>query len=570
MIDHLERLRIRLAGLNAQPLLALLGLITGLLSGLIIILFRQAIEQSQTLFLPLDKADDFESLQQSWLIGLPLAGGVALALLLHVFSKPGYRFGVVHVMERLAYYEGHMPFRNLVLQFVGATMALFSGFSVGREGPGVHLGAATSSLMGRYLALPNNSIRTLIACGVAAAIAASFNTPLTGVIFAMEVVMMEYTISGFTPVILAAVSATVLTRWVYGSEPAFSVPQFELYSMTELPLVLIMGIGIGALAALFNHSLQWVTAFSAPRFAIWQRMIIAGVLISLCAAFVPEIMGIGYDTVDRAMAGSEAVTVLLLIVMMKLLATSISVGLGVPGGLIGPTLMIGATAGGAVGLLISQSSLGVTHPGFYAMLGMGAMMGASLQAPLAALITLLELTANPYIILPGMLAIVSATLISKEVFKKDSIFISQMRAIGLDYRNDPIAQSLRRVGVASVMERNYAMTKREIGQAAAFEMIKNAPAWIIIERENSPLALPAADLARYLENDPEEKVDLLEIPATRRELAPIHLTATLQEAKETLEKSQADALFVRRQIAPMVFRTYGIITREMIEKGYRF
>ncbi len=570
MIDLLEKLRIRLAGLNAQPLLALLGLITGLLSGLIIILFRYAIDSSQTILLPISMPDDFESLRLDWRIALPIGGSILLAILLHFFSKPTYRFGVVHVMERLAYYEGHLPFRNMVLQFIGATIALFSGFSVGREGPGVHLGAASSSLLGRYFLLPNNSVRTLIACGVAAAIAASFNTPLTGVIFAMEVVMMEYTISGFTPVILAAVSATVLTRWVYGAQPAFNVPPLELYSMMELPLVLLMGIGIGALAALFNFSLQWITTHSSQRLVIWQRLLLAGVCISFCAAITPEIMGIGYDTVNRAMTGSEGVMVLMLIVFMKLIATSISVGLGVPGGLIGPTLMIGATAGGVVGLLISQLNLGVTHPGLYAMLGMGAMMGACLQAPLAALITLLELTANPYIILPGMLAIVSATLVSKEVFKKESIFISQMRAIGLDYKNDPIAQSLRRVGVASVMDRRYVTTKQVIRQEEAIAFLQDAPNWIIIEREKVNLALPAADLARYLETSTEEDIDLLEIPSTRRELAPIYLQATLQEARDVLQESQADALFVQRQIAPMVFRTYGIIDREHIEKGYRF
>ena len=569
MIDLLEKLRIRLAGLNAQPLLALLGLLSGLLSGMIIILFRKTIELTQVTLLPIETAENFESLSLWWRFLVPVCGGVLLALLLYSFSRKTIRFGVVHVMERLAYFEGNMPFRNMVLQFVGATVALVSGQSVGREGPGVHLGAAASSLLGQYLQLPNNSLRTLIACGTAAAIAASFNTPLTGVIFAMEVVMMEYTISGFTPVILAAVSATVLTRWFYGSEPTFSVPPLELYSMQELPIVLMMGLSLGALAAVFSSLLQWVTTYNV-RFSVWNRMLLAGTGVGLCAILVPEIMGIGYDTVNKAFNGNEALGLLLIVVLFKIIATSISIGAGVPGGLIGPTLFIGATAGSAFGLLVAYLPMDVSHPGLYAMLGMGAMMGACLQAPLAALVTLLELTANPYIILPGMLAIVSATLTSKEMFSKDSIFLMQIRAIGLDYRNDPLAQSLRRIGVASVMDRQYATTTKLIDRDQAMRLLKDAPRWLIIEGNDTKLIMPAADLARYLEDNDNEQIDMIEIPSTRRQMAPIHLQATLQEAKETLEKTNAEVLFVSRPIAPMVDRIYGVIDREIIEKGYRY
>ncbi len=572
MIEHLERFRLRLAGFNAQPLLALLGLISGLLSGAIIILFRKIIELSQSeMFsgqLWGETTEDFEVLPMLWRFLVPLSGGLVLALILYFFSKPAYRFGVVHVMERLAYFEGIMPLRNAVLQFIGAVVALISGQSVGREGPSAHLGAATSSLLGNYLQLPHNSIRTLVACGTAAAIAASFNTPLAGVIFSMEVVMMEYSIAGFTPVILAAVSATALTRWVYGSEPIFSVPPLEMYSMMELPVILIMGFVLGALAAGFISLLHWITE-NHSSLPVWRRMILAGAGVGLCGMFVPEVMGIGYDTVNDTFHGHVALGSLLIIVLFKVTATSLSIGLGVPGGLIGPTLFMGATAGGVVGLLTGYIPMDVSHPGLYAMLGMGAMMGACLQAPLAALVTLLELTANPHIILPGMLAIVSANLTAKELFKKDSIFISQMRAFGLDYRNDPVAQSLRRLAVASVMDREFVTTPQRVGREQAKKLLNDAPHWLIIEREENKLRMPATDLARFLEENYSEEIDLMEIPSQRQQMTPVHLRATLQEAKEIMDETQAEALFVRRPIAPLVDRIYGIIDREAIEKGYR-
>jgi CIC family chloride channel protein len=164
--------------------------------------------------------------------------------------------GVIHVMERLAYQEGYLPAKQAMMQFIGGAIAIISGHSVGREGPSIHLGSAAASLLGQWLRLPNNSIRTLVACGASAAIAASFNAPLAGVIFAMEVVKMEYTISGFTPVILAAVSATVLNRLVFESLPTFVVPELVLHSFWELGVIVGMGIGIGALAAGFTSLLS--------------------------------------------------------------------------------------------------------------------------------------------------------------------------------------------------------------------------------------------------------------------------------------------------------------------------
>ncbi len=589
MVDFLERLRLRLAGFNAQPLLALLGLTSGLISGGIIILFRKTVENTQSGLLPGDSSGNFEAFTTFERFLFPATGGLVLAIIFHFFSKPSYRFGVVHILERLAYFEGNMPIRNMILQFFGVVVALVSGQSVGREGPSAHLGAASSSLMGHYLLLPNNSIRTLVACGTAAAIAASFNTPLAGVIFAMEVVMMEYTIAGFTPVILAAFSATVLMQWVYGSAPAFSVPPFEMYSFYEIPVVLVMGVVLGALAAGFISSLSWITEKNRNR-PIFFRMILAGVGCGFCAMAVPEVMGIGYDTVDYALHGSAALSGLLIIVLFKVIATSLSIGLGVPGGLIGPTLFMGATAGGALGLMAGYIPMeGGSHPGFYAMLGMAAMMSACLQAPLAALVTLLELTANPNIILPGMLVIISANLTAKELFSKESIFMSQMQALGLYYKTDPITQSLRRLSITSVMDQEFVLTEQVIDREKAQELLTNSPRWLIIEKAENKLRMPAADLLRFLEELQKQEseqlqtedqfenelkeIDLMEIPSQRQQLASVHRRATLQEAREIMEVSQVEALYVIRLSAllndQITVPIQGIIDREAIEKSYR-
>lgn len=569
MTALLERLRMRLAGYRGGLALAVLGLLSGLLAGVVIILFRIAVELSQSAFLPEGGTENYEQLEPILRIALVAGGGILIVALFLLMSREALRVGVLHVMERLAYFEGHLPLKNALMQFFGGGLALICGFSVGREGPSIHLGAASSSLLGQYLEFPNNSIRTLVACGSAAAIAASFNTPLAGVIFAMEVVMMEYTILGFTPVILAAVSATTLSRLVFGSAPAFLVPQLSLSSMWELPYIVVMGLMVGTLAAGFIRLLRLVTRLGL-RIPLWQRIMLAGCALALFAAAVPGVMGIGYDSVDLSLVGSTGVVALLTLALAKLLATSLCVGLGIPGGLIGPSLVIGATAGAAFGLAGTFVSGAVSDAGLYAMLGMGAMMGASLQAPLAGLVALLELTANANLILPGMLAIVSANLTARYAFGCDSVFLSLMQEQGLNYIHDPIAQSLRRIGVTAVMSRSFKETPAKISRQDAAALLEETPQWIVVERMPASVLLPGRDLARYLEEGQfGEEVDLTEVPGQRLELTSIHAQATLQEALMALESSHAEALTVTRPVAPLTERILGIVTRTDIEANYR-
>jgi len=401
--------------------------------------------------------------------------------------------------------------------------------------------------------------------------------------------MMEYTIAGFAPIILSAVSATALTRFVFGAEPAFTVPPLHLASLFELPYLLVIGLVIGALAALFITSLKWLTTFSS-QMIIWQRLTLAGFLTGLCALLVPEIMGVGYDTVNQAMLGQLGVGLLLLIVLFKIMATTIGLGLGLPGGLIGPTLVIGAAAGGVLGLLAEAVFPGqVASPGFYAMLGMGAMMGATLQAPLAALLAMLELTANPNIILPGMLAVVVAGITSSHLFRCESVFLTLLKARGLDVRNDPITQLLRKVGVASALDPAFIHADRIIDINSAKNLLKHQPQWVIVidnsetnEQEantKTNVLLLASDLANYLssqtQNQDEEAeahaqaIDLLDIPAQRETLALINQQATLQQALDIMDEKKVNALCVSIHQTDDATDIIGIVTRQTVESHYR-
>lgn len=578
-LTYLERLRLRVAGRSALLQLSVLGVVVGLLVGLLMLAFRGFVESAQILLLRGDSPENYEALPASLRWALPALGGALLALLFMWVQPRRRQGGVVHVLERLAYHQGHMSSRTAFFEFLGAGLSLISGQSVGREGPSIHLGAAGGSVVGRHLRLPNNAIRTLVGCGAAGAIGAAFNTPLAGVIFAMEVVLMEYTIAGFAPVMLAAVSATAVTHVVYGGSPAFDVPEIRSLPVIEMPLLILVGALIGGLSALFNASAVRLAGLLKP-FSLVIRFPLAGIITGLLALAAPAIMGVGYDTVDRAMLGEIGLFTLVLILFAKVMATSVAVGCNLPGGLIGPTLVIGAVAGGLAGLVAQLLLPDYTwQPAVYVLVGMAAMMAATLQAPLAGLVALLELSGDTLLIFPGMLTVVTAVIVAREFFGQDSLLLQLMRARGLDYRNDPVAQSLRRVGVASAMETSVLDAPVEIGEREARVLIDRQPRWLLLEAakgEDRRYLMAAADLARFLAKDPAEqteelkqrdRINLLKLPARRIETVPIPFEATLQEAREAMLAREADGVYVVRahDTEP---RVYGVLTRESVENAY--
>jgi CIC family chloride channel protein len=571
----LDEQRLRMAGdFDGLPQLSLLAILCGLTTGGTIILFRLAIENGAFFFTGDPQGENFESLSPENRFLLIFIGSILVGLIFSLFSKSNRQVGVAHVIERLTYNQGYLPFKNAVAQFLGAFVAIVSGQSVGREGPSVHLGATNGSIIGRYLKVPNNSTRTLVCCGVAAAISAGFNTPLAGVIFAMEVVVMEYTIIGFTPVIISAVTAATLARIVFGDSPAITVPSFDLLSLNELPLIALMGVCIGALSALFTQLTLFTTNLWRDKHIV-QRTTLAGLIVGSLSIISPQIMGIGYDTVNAALVGQFSIGLLGLIIICKCLASATACGLGIPGGLIGPNLMIGACAGAAFSASIHTVFPSISYDGFYATLGMGAMMGATLQAPLAALIALLELTANQSIILPGMIAIISAVLTERLLFKKPSIYRLLMMARGLDYRNNPIAQALRRVGVASVMDRNIVQLPEKVSLTKAEKVLEHQPNWLVVLKPNNQAFLiPALDLEVHINSLKEEskndtQIDLLNFPAMRQIASRATTIDTLQEAHTIMQREAVDIVYISGAHGKTQKKIYGIVTDEHIERNSR-
>ncbi|MCO1333428.1 chloride channel protein [Microbulbifer sp. OS29] len=579
----------QLSSKDALAPLVGMALLTGALAGGVTVLFRLVMEWPTNLFLSIPQ--NYESLPPHWRFALPVIGSLIVGSIYLLISPNRYNVGVVHVLDRLYNHQGQMPMQNALLQFFAGAVVLISGHSMGREGPAVHLGAASGSWLAKALRLPNNSARSLLGCGVAAAIAASFNTPLAGVVFAMEVVMLEYSVAGFLPVILAAVTGSTITQLTFGSQPDFNVPAIQLNSLAELPLLLVCALIIGALAGLFIRSQRIL--IPQQRRSPLLRFLLVGLVTGTLGIWVPEILGAGYDTLQIAMLGELGVAALIVIVAAKLVATALGAGLGIPGGVIGPSLIIGACIGGIAGGL-ANAWLGAhtASPGFYAMVGMAAMMAAMLNAPLAALLAILELTYNPHILFPGMMMIVVATLVSRQLFSTIGLYQETLRALNKAGMPSWRQQVLSSVGVASEMDQRFVISPREITRTAATELISHHPQWVLIDlpEDPAPQLLRAADLATFLQGgakevidsesqvsptgekieDPGTTIDLLRIPGERKQLASLSWRATMLEASQKLEKSGADGLYIcRHQSGSLDNRTAGIILPLQINNFYR-
>lgn len=547
---------------------AVLGIAAGIVSGLVVIAFERSIDELALLWGVGNSGEGFESLPALHRFALPAVGALLLGLVFSLLRAEDREVGIVHVISRLNRNYGVLPWRNALVQFLGGITALATGQSGGREGPGVHLGGAAGSLMGQALSLPNNSLRVLIACGTAGGIAAAFNTPLAGVIFAMEVIIVEYTVAGFVPVMLAAVCASVLSRRLGGGSEVFEIPALELASLGEIPLILLLGLCCGIVSALFVRGITRVAGFAALPIAL--RFAAAGVLTGALGIYIPETLGIGYDTLGDVLLGEVAVGALLLIAGAKLLATAVTVGAGMPVGLIGPTLLIGACIGAFFGGLVDDFiPLDSSATTLYATIGMAAAMSAVFAAPLAASLAVIELTQSTSVAMPALLAIVAAHLTNLTLFKQRSAHRSLLRQLQRQAPAGPLNQLLHRTDLTAVLDTSAVQLGTHISQAVRSSLSVQVPNWCLVAREDEALFLVGGeDLMAWLENFESTQTtdaDITEATLRRRTVAPVPEQATLQQALDVLRTRTVEAVSVhtRDRSGKRVLR--GIVTRESIE-----
>ena len=384
----------------------------------------------------------------------PVFAGLVYGPLVQRFAPEARGHGVPEVMAAVAERGGRIPPQVTVVKAVASALCIGGGGSVGREGPIVQIGSAWGSTLGWITRVPEHRLRVLVACGAAGGIAATFNAPIAGPFFAMELILRDFATESFGAVVLASVTASVIGRAAFGNHPFLDLPAFTLRSGWEYLLFALLGVVIGAVGVLFSRVLYWVEdacdwLWRGPE---WLRPAVGGVLLGGLLLLLPQMYGVGYPVLDHAVAGRYVLWFLLILMLGKMLATSLTIGIGGSGGVFAPSLFVGATGGTAFGVIVHHLAPALTAaPGMYGLIGMGAAFAGSTRAAITAVIILFELTGEYTIILPLMLAVVTATVVSGGL-SKDTIYTLKLTRRGVDLGEAHGADRLARVPVATVME----------------------------------------------------------------------------------------------------------------------
>ncbi|MCY7294617.1 chloride channel protein [Alteromonas sp. a30] len=534
--------------------MCLLGIIAGICSAFVIILFRLGYESIQLQYL--DDVEKYASLAPEARLILPIIGALCIAAFAFITGFRHYRLGIPFIIHRVKLFYGTVPFRTALNQFFGGMFALASGFSVGREGPSVHLGAATSSFFGTLLKLPYNAVRILAGCGISAGIAASFNTPFAAVIFVMEVVLREYRIHIFIPVMLAAACGSVITRSVFGNthELAF-LNVVGIHQGWILAYLIPFGMVLGVAATFFNKQLMHIIKAFRP-VSMARRLILAGIITGLIGFVIPEAMGTGLSPVHLINDMSHDMQLLLMILIAKVILTLFAIGLGIPGGVIGPILGIGVLAGVLLLLPLKLFMPETEHlTSSFALLGMAGLLTSVLNAPLAALSFIMELSHTTGVILPAMLVIVPSFVTASQFLKNRSIFIKQLDFQKLPYKTTFINESLQKIGVMAAIDKEFKLF-HDAQESTILEFLDTAPTHPVVQQSFYEIDVTYQLVQYDMSLDPHSQTPLTYYP-----MQGVPAQATMAEVYDILQRNRQGAVYVYRNTAENIV---GVITWDCV------
>lgn len=458
--DRLRRLTIAISSrfrISETTFMAVLAVAIGLLAGLCNYAFRKSIdffhwlviEQGMEFF---DISWHHWSSSRWWVILFPIVGGLLMIPFGIWFSKD-LKFGFPSFLEQVNLRGAKIPGRTIITRGLASAITLGTGGSAGQEGPIAQIGGAVGSQFGQGFKVSGNRLKVLVACGVSGGVAATFNAPIAGVFFAQEIVLLSaFEISSFTSIVIASGMSTVVSRALLGNEIAFHIPPYQMGSHWELLLYVALGAVVGVLAASFidvHFRIKWL--FDKLKMHRLVKPIFGALLVGLIGVGLPQVFGNGYDFINEFLNGGGTLYLLLALILFKAIATSITLGSGLPGGLFAPVLYIGAVIGGAFGHIaqVLFPAMAIT-PGSYALIGMGAFLSAATHAPMTAIFLLFEMTASYQVIVPIMLSCVIGTSICRH-YKKESLDTVELAKAGIDLDAGKERNIMKSIHVRDVM-----------------------------------------------------------------------------------------------------------------------
>jgi CIC family chloride channel protein len=561
---------------------------TGIGAGLSAMFFRYLIDSvAHFAYVWIPNAIDWGDFPKAYVLIVPAVGGLLAGPLIYFFAREAKGHGVPEVMESVALRGGRIRPVVAVIKSVASSVTIGSGGSAGREGPIVQIGSALGSSLGQIFHLSDGRVRTLVACGAAGGIAATFNAPIAGVLFALEVIIGEFSMRYFSTVVIAAVTASVVVRPVIGSEPSFITPmEYGVNSTWEYALYPLLGLASALVGAAFIRVLYW----SEDTFEAWKAMpewlrpAIGGLMLGgVAMAYpyvtgvqwdnVPQIFNVGYDVIIESALSSELVlSSVLVLLVLKLVATSLTLGSGGSGGVFAPSLFMGAMVGTAFALIVQMVIPDViAPPGAYALLGMGGVFAASAQAPITAVIILFELTGDYKIILPLMLTVVVSSLLGRRLMKGESIYTLKLSRRGIRLERGRDLDVMQAVTIGEVMNTDPETVDSKITVGALTQKFRESRVhgFPVLQDRKLLGIVTISDLTRATA---DENADALNVPVTDimtplEGLMVAYPNLSMGEALNRMGTRGIGRLPVVREDKPD--ELLGMIRRQEITRAYR-
>lgn len=493
---HLHVAGTRFGG--AAVRLALPALVVGAGAGLAAVVFRWLIEHATLVF---SGHADYSAttghpanpwvpwLGAGFVVLAPAVGGLLYGPLIQRFAREARGHGVPEVMFAVARRGGRIRGTVALVKALASAICIGSGGSVGREGPIIQIGSALGSTIGRWMRMPEVRLKTLVACGAAGGISATFNAPVAGVFFALELLLRDFTPTSFGAVVIASVTAALIGRAAFGDTAFLHLPSIGAITPPEYLLFALLGLLAGAIGIGFTRVLYLIEdlcdlGWKATRGPEWLRPVVGGLLLGLVLLALPQAYGVGYPVLEGGVAGKYAIGFLLVLIVGKVLATSLTLGIGGSGGVFAPSLFVGAMTGAAFGEVVAAVDPSMRgQVGAFAVVGMGAVFAGSTRAPITAGIMLFELTGDYALILPVFVAIVIATAISK-VLSRDTIYTLKLSRRGVDLTDSAAAvRGTATAGEAARPLRTVLPTAATAAEALATLEAAGGGALVVVDAE---------------------------------------------------------------------------------------
>jgi len=529
-----------------------------------------------------------------WVILIPAIGGAIVGPLVHFLGPETRGHGVPEVMHSVLTKGGIIRPRVAVIKAIASAVTIGTGGSVGKEGPIVQIGSSLGSMIGQFLRVPSSRLKILVGCGAAAGIAGAFNAPVAGALFAIEIILLDFAVSSFSPIVISAVIATVVSHGFEGNFAAFIVSNFEWVSPWEVLFYIVLGGLAGIVSYIFIKILYSFEDFWDNKIKIqpYIKPIIGGAIVGLTALIFPEIIGVGYDAINSAInnqglsyngLGNESLASMnsnflndslwymaLVLIFVKMFASSITLASGLSGGIFAPSLFVGAMLGAFFGYVVNMFFPEyAAHPGAYSLVAMGGLVAGTTRAPITAILIVFELTKENDIILPLMLTCIGSVIVSTKL-SRESIYTLKLLQKNINFKDRAESNVLKTIFVNDIINKSY----KVISEVTKFsdvvsKLLSHKVPILFVHNSKQQLIgiITLNDIKDFLFERDELNEILIAGDIANSQYAYLHSELTCKEALAVLNKTGQECLPVLKNDGSL--KQLGVVWRKDIDFAHQ-